>query len=113
VTLTGQEPVYYTLTCSKKNITMDREDTANGSYTMDWESAGDGKVHHSDKHWDQHNYYLTSNVYPLVHAEIEGYDTDGSTAGPVKSRGLSHWTIKANISNSATSGTWAPNTKSR
>ncbi|MCJ1346265.1 hypothetical protein MMC31_004480 [Peltigera leucophlebia] len=77
VTLVGQEPITYTT----DNITMTREDTANGTYRFDWQSAGDSNWYTAYKNWDQDNYYISTNKHTLLKADIYVYDPDGHCNG--------------------------------
>ncbi|RPA93704.1 hypothetical protein L873DRAFT_1830615 [Choiromyces venosus 120613-1] len=86
VTLTGKQPITYTT----DNITVTREDTADGDYQFEWQSAGNGNWYDSRKHWDQDNYYISTNAYTLKKADIHTYDHTGSQNGNQSDTGLAH-----------------------
>jgi hypothetical protein len=78
VALMGKAPVVYTT----DNVDFVREDTADGSYQFDWQSAlPDRKWHTAYKHWDQDNYFVSSRVHEFVKADIHDYDTTGYASG--------------------------------
>ncbi|KAF2798611.1 hypothetical protein K505DRAFT_405097 [Melanomma pulvis-pyrius CBS 109.77] len=75
VTLEGREPITYTT----DNITVTKENPANGTFTMDW--TGGGKSGTSTSPWSQDNYYVSTTQHALHKAEIYTYDTTGSGNG--------------------------------
>jgi len=75
VTLTGKEPITYTY---PDNITVTREDTASGDYDYEWQNALTGNWDTAKKHWDQDNYYISTNTHTLKKADIHDYKGDNS-----------------------------------
>ncbi|PLB35569.1 uncharacterized protein BDW47DRAFT_119371 [Aspergillus candidus] len=73
VTLTAIQPVIYTT----HNITLgEKKKAATGnwvsSFTMNNIST------HSDKDWQQENYFVTSNVHPILKADLHDYRTSST-----------------------------------
>ena len=71
VTLTAIQPVVYTTS----NITMGvKQEIATGSWT--WSYAVNTFVTDHEREWEQDNYFVTSNVYPILKADLHNFNTD-------------------------------------
>ncbi|TRX93350.1 hypothetical protein FHL15_005625 [Xylaria flabelliformis] len=78
VTLEGKTPVKYTL----DNVKVEYEETANGTYKFEWQSAWDlSWGTNNDNKWHQRNYYVSSQVHKFVNATRHGYDSTGNASG--------------------------------
>ncbi|KAI0878579.1 hypothetical protein GGS24DRAFT_398528 [Hypoxylon argillaceum] len=75
ITLQGKEPITYTT----DNITVAKENSANGTFTVDWK--GGGTSGSSTYPWSQDNYYVSTTEHALHKAEIYNFDTTGSGNG--------------------------------
>ncbi|OOG00671.1 hypothetical protein ASPCADRAFT_202496 [Aspergillus carbonarius ITEM 5010] len=72
VTLTGLQRVDYTT----RNVTIEDEDTAKGTWKSTRHSNNVTSV--SSYEWQQNNHYVTSDVHPILKAELHDYITSGS-----------------------------------
>ncbi|KAJ7230038.1 hypothetical protein GGX14DRAFT_553534 [Mycena pura] len=88
VTLTGLTTIAYTT----DNVQINREDTANGTYKIQTKTSdpwGSGGIDHgsssywvdSTMNWNQHNYYVSSNGFKFVKADIHDDDSTGYADG--------------------------------
>ena len=75
VTLTGKPPVVYTT----DNVSVSKENTKNGEYQYDWWDKDTKRS--SLKPFHQDNYFVSSNGYNFVKADIYGFDTTGKASG--------------------------------
>ncbi|PKY03439.1 hypothetical protein P168DRAFT_283179 [Aspergillus campestris IBT 28561] len=68
VTLTAIQPVFY----DTNNITLgDKQKVATGNWIFT--SAINGNATDFDRDWRQENYYVTSNVHPILKADLHDY----------------------------------------
>lgn len=73
VTLTAIQPVLYTT----NNITLgDKKKVATGNWISSF--AINGNATHTDRSWQQENYYVTSNVHPILKADLHDYRAGGT-----------------------------------
>ncbi|KAI9039400.1 uncharacterized protein KD926_009414 [Aspergillus affinis] len=73
VTLTAIQPVIYTT----GNITLgDKKKIATGNWTLTL-GINSNFTNHS-KDWQQENYYVTSNVHPILQADLHDYRTSAT-----------------------------------
>ncbi|GLA67390.1 hypothetical protein AtubIFM54640_010708 [Aspergillus tubingensis] len=72
VTLNGLQPVAY----NTKNVTIEEEDTATGTWNYTSHSNSVSSVYL--RKWQQNNYYVTSDVHPILKAELYDYFTSQS-----------------------------------
>ncbi|KAJ5729087.1 uncharacterized protein N7483_003595 [Penicillium malachiteum] len=71
VTLTAIQPVIYTTS----NITVgDKQTVATGNWT--WSYAINVFVTEHRRDWRQENYFVTSNVHPILKADLHNFNTD-------------------------------------